>query len=486
MLFWLSLLAWALSSPVGSSPDDDFHLSSIWCGLGDRQGLCEPSGDPTSRLVPAQIADKPCFAFEPRTPASCVRHVDAGLSEAVWMNADGSYPRLFYAAMATVASDDVGVSVVAMRALNALLGVVLLVAAFWLLPTSLRPALVLSVTATLVPFGLFLMPSTNPSSWAYLSGALVLLCLYGSMKSEGRRRAALGAMAWLAAVLGAGARADSAVFTVFALFLAWLLAGRSVRRPIGPLLTSAVILLCVVALFLSAGQAGSASSGLANDDPALTTAQHVANLIFIPVIMWGGILGWGRLGTLGWLDTPLPGVVPMFTIAAVMVVLGHGLRGAGRRRMMAFVLVVIALWVIPFVLLAQTHAILGSHVQSRYMLPLFVMAVAIATVGVPASRWTGWMSWFVAGAVAIAGSFALHANLRRYTAGVGPFSLDPGGDSRWWWDSTPSPLAVWLIGTVAFALALVVLVVQLRRVAGTSTGTTVEGPGKAPVARSVV
>ncbi|QIM19287.1 hypothetical protein G7066_13215 [Leucobacter coleopterorum] len=30
--------AWALSSPIGATPDEDFHLASIWCGSGEREG----------------------------------------------------------------------------------------------------------------------------------------------------------------------------------------------------------------------------------------------------------------------------------------------------------------------------------------------------------------------------------------------------------------------------------------------------------------
>ena len=39
---------WALSSPAGSSPDDDFHLPSIWCGWGSRtwRMRVEPTSDP--------------------------------------------------------------------------------------------------------------------------------------------------------------------------------------------------------------------------------------------------------------------------------------------------------------------------------------------------------------------------------------------------------------------------------------------------------
>ena len=48
----LTLSGWALSSPIGSSPDDDFHLPSIWCGQGFRDGLCEEDVNPDLVQVP--------------------------------------------------------------------------------------------------------------------------------------------------------------------------------------------------------------------------------------------------------------------------------------------------------------------------------------------------------------------------------------------------------------------------------------------------
>ena len=29
-----ALAGWSLASPAGSSPDDDYHLASIWCAQG--------------------------------------------------------------------------------------------------------------------------------------------------------------------------------------------------------------------------------------------------------------------------------------------------------------------------------------------------------------------------------------------------------------------------------------------------------------------
>ena len=63
VLLFLTLVAWAYASTVGSSPDDNFHLPSIWCGLGLREGLCEESGDPATRLVPSALLDATCYAF---------------------------------------------------------------------------------------------------------------------------------------------------------------------------------------------------------------------------------------------------------------------------------------------------------------------------------------------------------------------------------------------------------------------------------------
>jgi len=36
----VALGAWSVASPVGASPDEDYHLVSIWCSHGERPGLC--------------------------------------------------------------------------------------------------------------------------------------------------------------------------------------------------------------------------------------------------------------------------------------------------------------------------------------------------------------------------------------------------------------------------------------------------------------
>lgn len=67
-----SMMSWAVSSPPGSSPDEHFHLSSTWCGLGERDGLCKPRQNPNFREVPRGVAAVAvCFAFDGFQSAAC-------------------------------------------------------------------------------------------------------------------------------------------------------------------------------------------------------------------------------------------------------------------------------------------------------------------------------------------------------------------------------------------------------------------------------
>ncbi|WP_425280775.1 DUF2142 domain-containing protein [Leucobacter coleopterorum] len=94
----LAFGAWALASPVGASPDEDFHLASIWCGSGEREGLCGPGSTADSRMVPDNIERAICYAHEPDVSAACQgkNFLDGefGLTDSDRVNGDGLYPRV--------------------------------------------------------------------------------------------------------------------------------------------------------------------------------------------------------------------------------------------------------------------------------------------------------------------------------------------------------------------------------------------------------
>ncbi|MCJ1708967.1 MULTISPECIES: DUF2142 domain-containing protein [unclassified Microbacterium] len=454
LLMLVALWSWSLASPVGSSPDDDFHLPSIWCGLGDRADLCEDSGNPSTKLVPTPLATTNCYAFLANDSGECWNPDTPGLFEADRVNTGPLYPPVFYGAMGVFASPDVEASVVAMRFANSLIAVGLITVAFWALPRRLRPALILSVIASAIPLGIFVYASTNPSSWALLAAATVWIGVFGATQTTGRRRLLLALLAVIGTVMGAGARADAGAFAIFGAGVGLLLGVRSLKRSLVPLLTFLVVGAIGVGFYLSAGQSGSLVSGLPSDNPPLTRSQLIDNAMNVPNLWTGALGGWG----LGWLDTPMPSVVSVCATVVASAVLFIGIRRPNWREASALLVTLAALWAVPFILLAQSRAVVGTQVQPRYILPLIVILLGVASVGAATERqWTRFRRLSAAVALAVAFAFAIYTNVRRYTTGLDGTALDPGTFAEWWWPVGPTPMVVITIGTVAFSLALAAL-----------------------------
>lgn len=480
VLAFLTLAAWSISSPVGSSPDEDFHLSSTWCGLGERPGLCENvDGDSAARSVPKALTNAACFAQKSNETAACWSDPnDSTMTNTLRVNSTGLYPPVFYATMALFASSDIQTSVLIMRLLNSAFAVSLITLVFFALPRWMRPALIISVAATVVPLGLFILASINPSSWAILSGATVWICLYGATQTDGRRRFLLSALAIFAAFIGAGARADSAMYSLFSVALAAILGLRLRRDQTIPIASAIVVCAISLVFYLSAWQGASVFTGMVDGNPPLTRAQHAQNLLNIPSLWSGALGGWG----LGWLDTPLPPFVSFLSLAVFSGAIFLGLKSAGPRRLIATSLAFLAMWVVPFVLLARSNVLVGEAVQPRYILPLLTIAVGVASVqrGVE-FLWSGAPAAFASVFLAVAASIALHTNIQRYTTGIDQLHLDPGSNAVWWWTNAPSPLATWIFGSVAFTGMFAALWFVLRRETGSRRNDKVpraEGPSQ--------
>lgn len=451
VLAFLSLAAWSLASPVGATPDDDFHLASIWCGLGEREGLCEnPNDDEVKRYVPASVATATCYAFDPSKSAACWNGESTAMVEVKRANADGLYPPVFYAAMSVFASTNVAASVMAMKLFNCLFVVGMLTLTFFALPRRLAPALIVSVAATAVPLGLFIYGSTNPSSWAFVSAATVWITVLGALQSEGRRRAILLALALLGVVIGAGARADSAVYAVFGVLLAVLLGWRPhlSRGQLPALIVAGVAVVVSVAFYLSAWQGASIVGGLDSERLPLSAAQHISNFLSAPTLWMGALGGWG----LGWLDTSMPAAVSVLAGAVFWGAIFVGLRHATIRRGIAVTLAIGAMWMVPVVLLGQSRMLVGELIQPRYLVPLMIITVGVASARADlGSAWRGMRLILAGAALAFANVVALHINIQRYTTGTDHLSIDPGRDAEWWWAHAPSPMLVWVVGSLAFA-----------------------------------
>lgn len=458
MLFG-ALASWAIASPVGSSPDDDYHMASIWCGSGIREGLCETGDAANERRVPRAVLDaSECFAFKPEASASC----PAVPSDVLW-NTDrgnfsaGGYPPVYYAVMSVFAGPDISVSIILMRIFNAFLAVAMGTALFLLLPAVRRGPLIWGAAISIVPLGMFLVPSVNPSGWAVVSALTLWISLTGYFTAErAHRRIALGALAAVATVMGAGARSDAAVYGVLAMAVAFVLTVQRTRRFALMTLLPVVLAVVSVLLFLSASQSAVLDpEGFDPNAGGEITVLAIQNIQLLPQL-WIGALGfWG----LGWLDTSLPGIVWVTVVSVFGAVVFTGLQRMDWRKATALAMVSVSLIVVPMYILLHDRVLIGSYVQPRYIYPLLIIFAGVAIFGLRRGSLSRLQLIVAAAGIFLANAVALHINIRRYVTGTDLVNLNLDASIEWWWGLPVTPMGLWFLGVVAFGVALAGLVV---------------------------
>lgn len=468
----IALLGWAFASPMGSSPDDDFHLVSIWCGNPANESACAPGDSSQSRTVPEALTDGAhCFIRDASIGAACQKETvdfdpkDTTVTERG--NFYGAYPPLYYAFMNLLVTPDILWSVMLMRIVSVLLFVGIATALFVLLPIRRRPSLVWGWLVTVIPLGLFLITSNNPSGWAIVGVGSSWLALLGYVETTGRRRIALGALFVLSVIMAAGARSDAAIYAGLGIVL---VVGFTFRRTRDYLLSAILpLVMAVVAgvFFLTSGQSNSGLSGFGGasgtmgevlENPNDPVSQLFQNLVNIPSL-WAGALGsW----PIGWFDTAMPAIVTYGGVACFVAVVFGGLRAMSWRKAAIVGITGLTLWLLPAWVLFRGNDPVGQQVQPRYLLPLIVMfaGMAVLAIGERRLRLTLLQRSLIVGTLSIVQFVALYVNLRRYVQGVGNggWNLDAGG---WWWDVPFSPMFLLMVGSVAFGALSWILVAEV-------------------------
>jgi hypothetical protein len=455
----LTLLVWALASPPGSSPDDDYHLSSIWCAQGIKEGRCAADPDPALRQVPPQVLGAQCNATDPAASAQCLYDYPDELVPETPTNRTnatlGYYPPVFYFVMSLFVTDGLNSSIVLMRVVNSVLALSVLAALGWLLPRRLRSLAWVPMVVTCVPLGLFVLASNNPSSWALVSAATLWLSLYAAGESAGRRRRLLLGLGLLSALLGSGARGDACLFCVVAVGLVLILRWGEWRAHRDVISVGVVASVISILLLLSATQSDLVAGGLPEVPAELSTLDlAVYNIKELPQLILGNF-GFGILGRTGWLDTPFPALVVILALFSWIAVAFEGFRHVSRRKAFAVAAAGAAVVVYPLAVLVQTHVPVGQGFQPRYALPLLVMLTGLLLLPVDgrAARLSPHQVGALVIALAVAHSVALWTQLRRYVTGLEVNELNLDAGREWWWDLPISVNAVWVLGSVTFALA---------------------------------
>jgi Predicted membrane protein (DUF2142) len=475
-------LSWSLSSPIGSSPDDDFHLASIWCGSFASNQNCVEEGlneNGEKRVkVPATISGSIfCFVFNSNESAACQGQPDPEQFNDGRANKD-SYPPGFYAVMSFFVKGSANESVVSMRLFSWSLATFLVGSAGLVLNHSLRRLYYLTTLITFVPLGVFLIASTNPSGLVIASIAAFWPLAYSLTRTNAlsRRQAmARWALVGLVLLVATMSRGDAPGFLVV-VFLAVLVLNQAWKKSVWKNVAALSTLLAGALLFSQLyGHSVVAQTSESLGETAVGWTENLwRNFTELPSLWIGSFGFWG----LGWLDTPMPNAVGMLIVLsfAGCIFLGFERMDWGKAASLGILLAVLI--VAPLVMLKNFGSVVGENVQPRYLLPLLPIFLLTSLTSADDSRPVilrrpnRLLLWC---AMAIAHAVALHANFRRYLTGIDIRNFDLNRGREWWWPLTTSPMTFWFVGSLAFAVLLYLVLLPFEEDTGPEPSNQVSG-----------
>lgn len=466
-------VSWGYSSPVGSSPDDNFHLASIWCSATAPADQCRAGGqladgsvyqDSLRRTVrvPLAVAVNPisCYAGRGLESAECFDDIVNSASPTTLGSSSanaGLYPSGYYEVLGLFVTSHPTRSVLAMRFASWLICTGCVALALCTARVETRRRFLLGIVVTSVPLGVFLFASVNPSA-PTIAGVVSTACATQAFFEHGsaRRRLAAGAVAVFGALLALSARPDAGFWLIAAVAIVTATQFHRQLWKDRRLVLPAAIAAVSAAVLLSAQFLGTATTtGLGSAQARPGSDVLFRNLTEIPGL-WVGSLGTWALGSL---DTPLPAICWVGVIASCAAVVLVGLRTLDGAKALALGAALSMITVYPLVLLSADGSVVGEGVQPRYLLPLLPVIVATALVGVHDRRVTFSRAQLNAIAVALtlANGAALHTNLRRYVWGLAEDGFNLDRTKEWWWPAGPGPMSIWVVGTVGFGVAVFLL-----------------------------
>ena len=464
--------SWALSSPPGSGPDDEYHLSSIWCSHGYRIQYCEKSESIYEAKIPLQLHRNGgprtifCYAGDSRISARCIRELDptavTKLESSKRFNTSRIAAR-FYDANGYLVSANTNASILRMRFLQ--IAVSLVLVGFVISSSGERKwAILLALFVGIVPVGLFTIPSTNPSSWAITGVFTAGACAMNFFKSTERRHRLIAAMGLITALLlTRNLRSDVNFMMILCISLgvATGVLGRETKASLKINRTKLmrygfVLLLGLIFFHLKVHTLA----------PQAVIWKFLSGK-FHSLVSESPLLFLGLLG--GSIQLGSPDFAPP---SAVLILMGVGLAvfiGAVLRYVSPAVKVIASVGTSLIFALAYFYIDGAIGAVSRYLMAIYllvlVMLASSAALGIRSTTLkiskSSRVTIFIA--ISLAQSLSLHQSIRRYVTGTNFSGWNLNKGAEWWWTNGPSPLSVWAIGSISFAVAIFIILQMTNR-----------------------
>jgi hypothetical protein len=490
LLLFVAMFSWSISSAIGSSPDEGFILTSIWCDASakltdsdvtviDRTNCREDRLRSGRVVVPALIAEPHlCYIRETPSPnlesAECQTKLTAVevSTDEFMIDAEASpsiYPNQYFNVMRNLAGSDIAKSVLFMRMTNCVIATLFFGVAFTLCRNR-NLDLCLTVLASISPVGIYFVSSVNTSSWAIIGTSSFAIGLSIALKNFSNLKILMVSILYTVSAfqLSTFSRHESK-FTNIVLATAIIVSSfkqdvnfKFYKNRIQNLVLGvgvAIILWIANGLFVKSDFFELPVGSLYN---IFSTGEKLNLLIHntfeLPRFILGFLGSWG----LGWFELQLHHVVWLFGLQSLLLIIGFALNTTPKVTQGVFfvLLLILNLGILLFHQEASTK--IGTIVQPRYFLPFFLGIVIIAAANKTA-RFPNSLVLTVAILATISNSIALRDTIRRYTTGQDVFiSKSLNSPREWWWNFGPAPETVWLIGSLAFAMLFAVIIYERK------------------------
>jgi hypothetical protein len=461
VLGFISLLLWAISSPIGSSPDDDFHLASIWCEGVKGSEFCTVSPDNSSAAAPiALIKAHQCFATNGYQSAACQNEVlnspKSALFETTHGNWNNLYPSGFYKVMSIMASNDFVKSVITMRVFNAILFISILYLTFRAVDYRMFINYTIVLLPALIGLGYFLIPSTNPSSWAVIACATFAITFSSYFMGHIRSKFFILLCIYLSLFMAIASRADATAYIAITAGLVLIFSNFQKLNPIHFFVVGSVLVICLLQLIDGPGQTNALINGGVGPEN-LSRPENVTlwiNMQNLPSLLIGGFGYW----PLGWFDTAIPIVGWLTTTIVVSLLVWSHIPFLNLRTQLRAIVAVVILCFIPLWIMSRGNNVVGEAVQPRYIYP-FILAVLALTISSETNQLMSKAQRnLLIFMVGIAHSIVFHAELRRYVTGQDISGINLNLNLEWWWDIFITPNLVWILCSLSFTATVALII----------------------------
>lgn len=440
--------------------------------------MCQPINRDGQVLyaIPSDIAGESCYlrgyTESSNASAACLNSHRESKNPTVTHrvnNVAGYYPPLFYWTMHAFVGADPPRSVIAMRVANGvsaalILGLLLASSQSWL-----KRPLILALVVGLIPFGVFFIPSVNPSSWAII-GVLSFWAFFLAWLASDRALSRIGVVRLvglgLSGVLVISSRSDAALYAIITTAVAILMAWPKVRVHARRLW---ILVIPIPFLFWGLAFRFTSLAGLVGFVPTTQTdasgveaaaavgGDLIRNAGEIPAFL-AGALGANApdfdqssafLYGIGSVDIRMPSILPLITVGMAIAVLFVSMGTLSKRRTLGIALLLGALTLVP--LMATSRFAYQYSYAPRTIYPLLLASMAIALMVFPWAKLqlSKVQVSLLAIGFSVANAVALLTTVRRYTNGQSETWLSFFFSPEWWWEFGPSPQVVVLIGSLA-------------------------------------